>query len=85
MGMIEILSKSLESTIIKEVRKATAHLNPSDLEDEAIGPNGIPSDTQLGLTNPGVTKLIAKKVDKVELNELMKEKSSKADIEMVSR
>ena len=45
MGMIEILSKSLEGTIIKEVRKATAHLHPSDIEDAAIGPDGMPSDT----------------------------------------
>ena len=57
MGMIEIMNKSLEGTIIKEVRKATAHLNPSDLEDDAIG-DGLPSDTQLGIMNPGVTKLL---------------------------
>ena len=83
--MIELLNKQLESTIIKEVRKATQHLQPSDFEDAAVGPDGVPPDSSFGLAGVGISKLLAFKVDKKDLNEKLKEKSNKTDIEMAMR
>ena len=43
--MIELLSKSVEGQIIAEVKKATIHLKGSPLEDDAVGPDGVPPES----------------------------------------
>jgi hypothetical protein len=83
--MIELLSKSLESIINKEVRKATRHLHPSAFEDNADGNETGQPGGPLGFGGGNVTKLLLNKVDKTDLADQLKGKSNKTDIEMVMR
>lgn len=50
-----------------------------------MGPDGVPPDSSFGLAGVGISKLLAFKVDKKDLNEKLKEKSNKTDIEMAMR
>ena len=56
--MIEVMNKSLQATVLREVRKATQHLQASDIEDAAIGPDGMPPENTVGFTPANVTKLL---------------------------
>mmetsp|Transcript_14949 Transcript_14949/g.23146 ORF Transcript_14949/g.23146 Transcript_14949/m.23146 type:complete len:114 (+) Transcript_14949:109-450(+) len=69
--------------ITKEVRRATAHLRGSVLEDEAAGPEGIPSG--IGLAPDTLRAHFDKKLDRNELDSFLKDKSSKAETEMALR
>lgn len=83
--MIELLGKSVEGQIIKEVKKATIHLRGSALEDEAIG-DGVPRDdlatTSVGGSN--MKKVLDTKINKTEMNDYLG-KASKKDLEVLMR
>jgi hypothetical protein len=85
--MIELLSKSLEGSIIKEVKRATIHLRGSALEDEAVGEHGVPRDdlAVAGSGNGNMKKVLETKINKSEINEYLKGKSSKKDTEVLMR
>ena len=70
---------------MKEVKKATAHLRGSALEDDAVGPDGIPPDN-FGMGGQGqMKKLLQTKVEKSEIDDLLRNKSNKRDVEMALR
>lgn len=64
--MIELLGQSVEGQIVKEVKKATIHLRGSPLEDDAVGPDGVPPENMmmLGGGTAGMKKLLQTKVEK---------------------
>jgi hypothetical protein len=72
--------------IIKEVRKATAPLKGSVLEDDAVG-DGIPNEDQVGPAGDKVfmKKMLDTKINKNDLTDFLKDKSSKKDLEVVMR
>ena len=84
--MIELLSKSVEGQIRKEVKKQTQHLRGSALEDDAVG-DGIPNEHQVGAEGEKnyMKKVLETKVSKVEIVDYLKGKSSKKDLEVVMR
>ena len=75
--MVELLGKQVDGTILKEVRKATAHLKGSNLEVEAnLDSGGGPG------TNHQTSDL-KHKFDKID--EMLREKSNKSEAEMSLR
>ncbi len=81
--MIDLLGKQLQAMITTEVRRATAHLRGSALEDEAAGPDGVPPGIELA---PDTLRAhFDKKLDRNELESFLKDKSSKAETEMALR
>ena len=82
--MIDLLGKQLSAMITKEVRRATAHLRGSILEDEAAGPEGT-MPTGIGVAPESLRAFFDKKLDRNELDEFLKEKSSKQETEMALR
>lgn len=74
--MVELLGKQVDTTISKEVKKATAHLKGSNLEDEAVDSGG-PASKHHGSSN------IDHKFEKLETQ--LHDKSNKQEAEMALR
>lgn len=84
--MIELLGKSIEGQIIREVNRATAHLKGSSLEDDAVG-DGVPREdlAVVGAGAASMKKVLDTKINKSEINDYLKNKASKKDTEVLMR
>ena len=82
-NLMEIHSRSVENKINSEIKKVVQFINGSAFEEIANGASAKKSTTSLGQVQ--VTKLIESKIDKAEIEEKLKAKSSKDDTEMLFR
>lgn len=74
---------TLPDRVALVVRKATAHLEPSMLEDQADGGKNLTPGNRKDIEI--VREMIAKKMDVSVGEKLLKEKSNKVDTEMAIR
>ena len=73
--MMDHQTKTVETKIQNELKKITAHLKGSNMEEEAVGEHGISMKTKLG--NPEkMIKLLESKVNFSDLEERLKIKTN---------
>ena len=81
--MLEQIQKSFNKKITREINKISAQLNGSLFEDEAISAEGIPSLVQGPMKQ--LLKKIDKKADPELVDEKMRSKCNKQEMEMALR
>lgn len=57
----------------------------SALEDDAVGDHGVPRDDLAAAGSGNLKKVLETKINKTEINEYLKGKSSKKDTEVLMR
>lgn len=78
--MLDTFENNIDRRINSEVKAATAHLHTSIYDDDDKGQK---------IDGPHilkeVRKLMDRKIDRIEANELLRNKTSKSDTEMIQR
>jgi len=78
---IECLGQSLQGVVTKEVKKATAHLKGSPLDEDCDVNVAGPA----GTNDHAVKRLLENKINRSEVDDILRDRASKADAEMALR